>query len=239
MRANYNPYFETGDTPGVQGDFGRKLYPANIFKEGSAPETAHTQDIDLLPGFGDLPPGTLVAKIAEPITGRDLYVPYSKVVPGATDSNDFGKIPLLQDCDTSGYIYISIEHSYRIAVGEKFRLVDADTASLDLGAITAIDRTSSADRAKITVTNAGTASFTVANGACISHQTKTTTPFTEASGVLQGGVRTGVGKLAKGGQGVMVYGNAVLEYNMLLNSDSGAVTNLSGRIINSRYLYLN
>ena len=234
----FNPYVNTGDTPGQSGEIGRRPYPENIFAPGSGPDTAFTISVDMMPGYGWLPPGTIIAKVAEPITGKEFYVPYSKVAPSATDSYDLGKIPLVQDGDSSGDIYVTMLDSYRVSVGEKLRLVDSDTASSDLGAITAIDRTSNAARAKITVTNPGAVTYTVANGACVSPQTKLTSPFTEAVGVLQGGVETGTGTLARGGQGVMVFGNALFEKSLLHNLDATAITSIAGLTINDRYLYL-
>lgn len=233
-----NKWLDTGDTPGINGEIGRKPYDANIFAKNSGPDTAHTEEIQMMPGYGLLPPGTLVAKVAEPIAGRDLYVPYSKVTPAASDTRDLGKIPLVQNCDSSGYVYVSQDDSYKVAVGEKVRLVDSDTAVMDLGAITAIDRASNVAQAKLTVTNPGAVTYTIVNGACISPQTKLSSPYTEAAGVLQGGVQTGVGLSARGGQANMVFGNALLEKAMIPNYDTEAVTDLAGKVINDRYLYL-
>ena len=131
---------------------------------------------------------------------------------------------------------ITLEDSYRFAVGDHIAGMDTDDTETDAGAITAIDRTTYTHIAVITSSN-NFATATLAKGACISHQTATSDPYTEAQGILLGSVDTGVGENAKGAQGTLVLSNAVLYTGTILGYNSDVATDL-GSSSDGKYVIL-
>jgi len=125
-----------------------------------------------------------------------------------------------------------MEDSYKFAVGDHIGAVDNDGAPLDSGALVSINRTTYSNQAVLTLGGALTATIAIADGGGLFIQTQTTTPFTNAVGVLVGGVETGTGANAKGGQGVIVLSNAMLYKGLIPNYDAGALTDLGGSVRN-------
>lgn len=225
-----------GDVPYANTEGYRAVDYRNVFE--SDLDKAFTTEINIPGGYGLIPSGTVMAKVNSTAGSRiDMYVPYTKVDPDPADINDIGKIPLSQNGDTSGTIYIPTEYSYRLVVGEELRVVDSDTTSGDLGSITAIDITTNPYQAAITTQNPAAVTYTVANGACVSTKTKVASPYTEAVGFLQGAVDTGVGANARGGKGVLVYGNASARSACVCNYDATALTDMAAKTV-GRVLYL-
>lgn len=173
----------------------------------------------VMPGFGDLQAGTVMAKYG------DQLVPY---VPAAIATTDVGRVFLVQDAASGTTAYILNKYSSRFAVGQT--LAAQDTASTDLGAITAIDIDDLPGLTKITVTNAFPASGTVANSVNIFHKTKTSSPYSAAAYIMDQAVSTGEyvegGPDAVGAETSVVVSNAVLYASALVGLDSAAATSV-------------
>jgi hypothetical protein len=119
-------------------------------------------------------------------------------------------------------------------VGDDLIIKDSDsatTSSENLGAITAIDRTTYAHLAVITVTaTISAATFTVANGAIVHVEAgaDNTNGWSDAIGILEKSVDTGKGESARGAQGTMVVNNAMLYKGALINWDAAALADIGG-----------
>jgi hypothetical protein len=128
---------------------------------------------------------------------------------------------------------IKKDDAYMFAVGDHLLAVDSDATPVDLGAIVTIDTTTYPHIAVITATNNVTTDIDVATFGFIAIQTQTSTPFTNAVGALVGGVDTGYGVNAKGGQGAIAISNFIAYLGMIPNYDSGALTDLGGVAVNN------
>ena len=225
-----------GDTPyvvrGGQEDYKRIFY--------SDQNKALTKPITLVGGFGVIPAGTLMGILTESTNRVGKYVPY--MAEGTTWAGAGlqitwpGATYVTEDLAVEKYARVTMEDSYRFAVGDHLAAQDTDDTITDLGAITAIDRTTYNHIAVITVTN-NCAAATVAKGAVIFHQTLAASPHTKAQGVLLGSIDTGVGENAKGGDGTMVLSNAILYLGNLKGYNSDAATDL-GSSSDGKYLIL-
>lgn len=191
---------------------------------------ALSRPIFLLPGYGFLPAGTLVGEVTEASDGRlGAYVPRSIVTPATAKKLPYlGGAYLLADGAADAVAKVAIEDSYMFAVGDHLLAVDSDASPVDLGAIVSIDRTTYSHMAIITATNNVTTGITVAKGGMIAIQTKTTTPFTTALGVLVGGYDTGRGSNARGANAAMALSNIMLRRGCVPNYDATALSDLSG-----------
>jgi hypothetical protein len=211
-----------------------------LFK--SRPEDAFIKDISIPAGYGVVPAGAVMGIITESTSRKGMYVPYVPVDNGISAglSNVPGLSYLTTDGAASTSVYVTMEDSYKFAVGDHLGAADSDTdgaSCIDLGAITAIDRTTYSHIALITVTNNVTTAITVANGGCVFIQSKTTAPFVAAAGILAGAVDTGTGENSKGGQGNLILGNAVLYKGALYNYDAEVQTDL-GNVEDGNLVYL-
>jgi len=218
------------DTPhilyGAQEDY-KKLYYSN-------PDAALKVDITIGPGYGDLKMGTALC-MNDSAAGNDgKFLPYdpTATITGAEDAP--GRAYLVQDSGTTATdLYVTINDSYKFIVGDDVIINDDDTAAENLGAITAIDRTTYTHMAKITVTTAtGETSFTTADFAYI-----TIEGYDTCDGILEKSVSTGLGEDAQGALAVLIISNAVLYKGGLLNVDSNAITDLSAVSI-GKYLVI-
>ena len=225
-----------GDTPymvrGGQEDYKRIFY--------SDQNRALTKPITLIGGYGVIPAGTVLGIASESTNRAGMYVPY--VAEGTTWAGAgiqaawLGATYVTQDLAVEKYVRVSMLDSYRFAVGDHLAAQDSADTITDLGAITAIDRTTYSHIAVLTVTtNAAVA--TVAKGAIVFQQTVITTPFTLAKGVLKGSVDTGIGEHAKGAQGTLVLSNAVLYTGSLRGYNSDVATDL-GSSSDGKYVIL-
>lgn len=219
-----------GDTPyiqyGMQEDLKRLFY--------SEYDSALTVPGTLLPGYGIVPMGMVLAQVTEAASGRkNFFVPYTPVRPTAGYKVQTGAAFLLQDGAADKSVWVTMEDSYKFAVGDHLAVADntnysdQGTGAVDLGAITAIDRSTYPHKALVTVTNNVTTNFTVARGAWVWIQTKTAAPFTAAKSILVGGTDTGEGEYAKGGNGVQLLSNALLYTAGVIGLDSDVKTALS------------
>jgi len=193
-----------------------------------------TLPVTIPPGFGFLPAGTTMGKITSEIgaTRAGQYVPYTPQAAAgglaAALTTLFGAAYLLADpSDTATTLEVTMNDSYKFAVADHIAALDSNSTALDVGAISAIDRTTYKDKAVITVAQIDLSTIDMAQGGCIIHQTDTADPYQTAVGILIGGVETGTGENAQGGQGVIVISNAILNVGALYNCDSGAITDLS------------
>jgi len=225
-----------GDAPyiyrGSQDDFKRLFY--------SDPTRCLAKAITIPAGYGVVKAGAIMGKISESTNRVDQYVPYTgldsvgNVAAGV--SNLFGAAFLTSDPSTGTTCYVTLDDSYKFAVGDHLVAGDSDLSNTDLGAITAIDRTTYTHIAAITVSNS-CGSETMAKGAVITIQTTTASPYVKGTGVLKGTVDTGVGSTAKGGTGVLVLKNAMLYKDSLYNYNADVLTDLSG-VEDGRYLII-
>ena len=208
----------------------KRLFYSNV-------ETALLLPVTIPPGFGILPAGTVVGQILSGNrTGQ--YVPVTPRVPATGLNTMFGAAYLLADGDANAIAQMTIEDSYKFAVGDLCFALDGDTAAgVDLGAVVSIDRTTNTHFATVTFTNDITAAITVAQGGVVAIQTLGVSPWQAADGILIGGIDTGVGENAAGGQGAMVVSNAILYGGCLYNCDAGAITDL-GALSSGQYLVM-
>lgn len=215
------------DTPSIiyggQEDYKRLYY--------SDPIAALKIPITISPGFGVLKMGTVISENDSSSGNGGKYIPYDPhaTVTGAEDAPT--RAYLVQDGAASTAAYVTIEDSYKFAVGDTVDAVDSDLSIVTCGAITAIDRTTYTHMANITVTNNVTTGITTAKFGYIYISGAET-----ASGVLEKSVDTGTGSNAKGANATIIIKNAVLYTGMLENMDSNARTDLSATAI-SQFTY--
>ncbi|MDY0324781.1 MAG: hypothetical protein RBQ87_01240 [Candidatus Cloacimonadaceae bacterium] len=230
-----------GDTPYMQrgGQIDRReiFGPCNL-------EAVLQIPVTIPPGFGYIPAGAVMGQITSETgaTRASQYVPYTPQDAAgglaAALTTLFGAAYLLADPGaTATTLDVTLNDSYKFAVGDHIAAIDSDTVAIDCGAISAIDRTTYANKAVITIAETDLSAVDSANGGCLIHQTQLTTPFQNAVGILVGGVETGIGSKAKGAQGVIVISNAILNSGALYNLDSGAITDL-GAVSSGNWLIL-
>jgi hypothetical protein len=199
-------------------------------------EIALLLEITLQAGYGVLPMGTVLSKNVSAAGNVGKYVPYSPTTPASGDLNQKGCAFLLQDASGTTF-FVTQRDSYKFAVGDDVILLDSDTkttASENMGAITAIDRTTYQHLAVITVTATVSGTFTVANSACIHVEcgADNTNSYSDAAGILDQSVDTGDDEDAAGALATMVVNNAVLYQDALINCDSAALTDLGATAAN-------
>jgi hypothetical protein len=201
---------------------------------------ALTKPISLIGGFGVIKSGTVMGKISESTNRAGYYVPYT--IEGGNFSGAGyqlaypGLTYIVADVSAATTFYVTMSDSYRFAVGDHLGGTDSDGSKVDLGAITAIDRTTYSHIAAITITNSWTAA-TIAKGGMVWHQTTTSDPYTAAAGILLSSVDTGVGANCKGAQGTLVVSNAVLYKGRLTAYCADAATDLSSSD-DGKYVFL-
>lgn len=227
MNPNYgdSPYIKRG----FQVDSKRLFY--------SDEKIALKKLTSVVAGYGILEAGTVLGKITESTSRKDMYVPYAIQAPTAGLDFVGGAYLLADGASDTTLLQVTQEDSYKFAVGDHIAAVDSDATPIDCGAIVAIDRTTYSNKATIQIAETSMAAITVAAGGMIFIQTQTTTPFSNAVGILIEGVDTGTGENAVGGQGGVVFSNAILYKGLIQNYDSGALTDL-GATTDGQYLIL-
>jgi len=210
------------DTPQVLR--GYQTDPKRVFY--SDINLALKREVFIPAGYGYLEPGTVLAQISESTNRVYQCVPYAFENP-SSDTDNFHGAYLLQNGAASAYAYVTLDDSYKFAVGDHIAAVDSDLNPVDVGAITAIDRTTHPNYAVITGTDDVPTGITTAKNGAIFIQTATSSPYTCALGFLFGGVDTGTGEDAAGAQGVIILSNAMLYKGMVFNYDSKVQTDLS------------
>ena len=211
-----------GDTPyvfrGGQTDGKRVLK--------SKRDYAIIKSITIPPGYGVVPSGQIMGIITESTSRKGMYVPRCPRTPAAGQL-DVAGAAYITAAPSTYYHYVTMEDSYKFAIGDHVAIADSGTTGEDLGAITAIDRTTYTHIAMITVTNSISGSFAVSRGAWLFIQSKTTAGYDQSQGVLLGAVDTGSGENAQGGDGALVVKNAEFYESGLVNYDSDVATDLS------------
>jgi len=211
---------------GLQTDYKRLYY--------SEPEAALKVPVTLMAGYGKLEQGTALALNGSAGGQR------AKVFPYDPDAAPTGKLVrpaaafLVSNTGvTDSFVYVTLDDSYKFEVGDDIYIEDDTTAAENLGAITAIDRTTYTNMAKVTFTTAiGGTAFTTARFGYIAVE-----GYTTCVGILEKTVDTGTGTLAKGALATMILGNCVLYNGMLTNVDSAALTDISGTAY-GQYIYI-
>ena len=211
-----------GDTPNImygplQTDYRRLFY---------SDEAVVLQiPITLAPGYGILKAGTALAKNTSNLTtgNKAKYVPYTPAALTGVENAPSRAYLVQPTANGSPLLYTTLDDSYKFKVGDDVTVIDDTTSGENLGAVTAIDRTSYTHMAKITATeNAGATPFTVARFAYIAVEGHDT-----CVGILGKSVDTGVGPNAAGANGSLLLANYILYTAGLTNVDSAAIADLS------------
>jgi hypothetical protein len=225
----------SGDIPyvqyGAQEDL-RSLYYSD-------PMAALKVPVTLKAGYGVLPKGSCLA-LDKSAGSSGLLVPYSLTSFSASASEYVtGRAYLVADVGAAANVlYVNLNDSYKFAVGDDLIINDNATSAENLGAITAIDRTTYSHMAKITVTTATSGTFeTSAYGYVIVEAGTSGNNYSDCVGILEKTVDTGIGSNAKGAVATMIIGNCVLYEGVLLNIDAAAKTDISAASF-GQYLYI-
>ena len=214
----------SGDAPHIrfndQVDY-KKLFFSN-------PEACLEIPITLKKGFGNLSVGTVIAvNTSASSTDKGKYIPYDPhaTITGAEVAPT--RAYLVSNHTSGGSsVIVTMEDSYKFIVGDDLLLQGSGEALENVGAITAIDRTTYGHIATITFTTASGKNYTTANFAYASVEGCET-----AVGVLKASRSTGSGEEADGALANLVLKNALLYTGMLVNMDTNAKTDLSAATI--------
>ena len=206
---------------GVQTDYKRLYY--------SDPQAALKVPVTLMAGYGWIEQGSMLAKNLSAAGKAGLIVPYNPTLFTGAETHPGRAYLVASTHTTTPDVYVTMDDSYKFNVGDDLIIKDRTRTVENLGAITAIDRTSERQRAKITATtNIGGTAFTTALDAYACVEAGTAANYhSDCVGILEKSVDTGVGINAKGALATMIWGNCVLYEGMLTNKDAAAITDLS------------
>ncbi|TRO55558.1 hypothetical protein E2P64_06885 [Candidatus Bathyarchaeota archaeon] len=225
-----------GDTPhmirGVQKDYKRLYYSEQM--------AALRVPVSLQAGYGVIEQGTVMALNKSAAGNIGKLVPYNPTTfAGGASENHPGRAYLVAQASASAYdVYVSMDDSYKFAVGDDLVINGSGDSAENLGAITAIDRTTYTHMAKITFTTALSGTFTIAELSYVCVEAgDNTNNYSDAVGILEITRDTGLGQYAKGAGGLLILGNCVLYEGVLTNLDSAAKTDLSAASF-GQYLYI-
>jgi len=209
------PYLVRGD----QSDYKRLFY--------SRPEQALMRDVSISAGYGVLKAGTPLA-INESAAGNvNEYVPYVQTTPDSSDVTQKGRAFVLQTA-TGTSVYVTQDDSYKFEVGDDLIIVDTGTTAENLGAITAIDRTTYQHMAVITFTETISGTFTVAQSAAVHVEAgDSSNSYSDCVGILASSVDTGTGEYAKGALAPIILSSAILYEGCCEGLDAAAKTDIS------------
>ena len=212
-------------TYGEQTDY-RKLYY-------SEPKAALKVPITIQAGYGNLELGTVLAQNGSAAGGVGKYLPYNPTSFTGTEDHPGRAYLVANSGTTDTYVYVTMNDSYKFAVGDDLIINDNTTDAENLGAITEIDRTTYTHMAKITATTAiGGTAFTTARFAYVCVEGgDSTNNYSDAVGILEKAVDAGTGSTAKGALATMIIGNAVLYSGMITNIDAAARTDISATVL--------
>lgn len=216
---------------GVQKDY-KSLYYSDPMASLKVPVT-------LQAGYGLVEQGQTLTLNKSAAGGIGKCLPYNPTTFPA--SVDIGRAFLVADSVAlASVVYVSMDDSYKFAVGDDLIINDSNTAAENLGAITAIDRTSETHRAKITFTTAigATAFETQYNAHVFVEAGDNTNNYSDCVGILEKSVDTGIGKDSKGAVATLILGNCVLYEGMLTNLDAAAKADLSTATSFGQYVYI-
>ncbi len=216
---------------GEQWDY-KKLYYSDHMAALRVPVTIQA-------GYGLIRAGTSLARNKSAAGGVDLLVPYNPTVFPA-NIFDSGRAYLVTDSGAlATTLYVTIEDSYKFKVGDDLIINDNVTTAENLGAITAIDRTTDLHRASITVSVAvGATSLTTARRAHVFVEAgDSTNNYSDCVGMLEKTVNAGSGENSKGAVTTLILGNCVLYEGLLVNLDAAAIADL-GVLTFGQYIYI-
>ncbi len=214
---------------GVQWDY-KKLYYSDHMAALRVPVTIQA-------GYGLIRAGTTLARNISAAGGLDLLVPYN---PTTFPANiiEAGRAYLVTDSGLTSQFYVTLDDSYKFIVGDDLIINDNVSGAENLGAITAIDRTTDTHRAMITVTTTATVSFTTARRAHVFVEAgDTTNNGSDCVGILEKTVNSGIGEKSKGAVASLILGNCVLYEGLLTNLDAAAIADL-GVLTFGQYIYI-
>ena len=206
---------------GVQSDY-KRLYFSN-------PQAALKVPVTLMAGYGWIEMGSMLAKNISAAGKAGMIVPYNPTLFTGAELHP-GRAYLVADSHaTSPKPYVTMDDSYKFNVGDDMIINDDTTGKENLGAITAIDRTTNPHMAQITATtNIGSTAFTVARKAYIAVEAGVAgNNYSDCVGILEKSVDTGIGVNAKGAVATMIWGNCALYEGMLALIDAAAKTDIS------------
>jgi len=213
--ANY------GDTPHVV--YGEQEDYHQLFYGNSSPENVLSVPVQLSAGYGNLPAGTVIAKNLSAAGNTGEYVPYNPTTIGTEDP---GRAYLVSAANNTTDYYVTIEDSYKFEVGDDLIVNSSGVSAENMGAISAIDRTTYSHMAKITAPQC-TGNFTVAHNAYICVEAGASNNYSVAVGLIIKGVDTGTGENAKGAGAQILLSHAIMYTGALNLCDSTAKTALS------------
>jgi hypothetical protein len=216
---------------GVQKDY-KRLYYSN-------PEAALKVPITIMAGYGPLEQGSAMAINLSAAGKAGLLVPYNPLVFTGNEYHP-GRAYLVADTHiTVPQVYVSMDDSYKFTVGDDLIINDDTTARENLGAISAIDRTTDVTRAKITAgTNIGGTAFVVsAKGYVAVEAGAAGNNYSDCVGLLEKSVHCGIGSRAAGALATLILGNAVLYDGLLANFDAAAKTKISASTF-GQFIYM-
>jgi len=186
-------------------------------------------------GYGVLQAGQLVARNVSADGGVGKYVPYNVASFDGTEHSP-GRAYLVADSGTVAYVYVTMDDSYKFAVGDDVIVNSSGKTAENLGAVTAIDRTTERQRAKITATASIANSMTTAETAYVSIEAGTANNYSDAVGILEISVDTGTGSTAAGALAPVIVSNAILYNGMLYSNDSTARTALGATLVGNNFI---
>ena len=225
-----------GDIPYVQ--FGAQEDLKALYY--SDPNAALKVPVTLAAGYGRISKGTAMALNLSAAGNKDLLVPYNPTSFSASGSTwEPGRIYLVADLGASANVlYVGMNDSYRLVVGDDLIVNDNETSAENLGAITAIDRSTYSHMAGVTVTTTTSGTFETSAYAHVLVEAGTSgNNYSDCVGILEKTVDTGEGSQAKGAVATLILGNCVLYAGMLTNMDSAAQTDLSAATF-GQFLYI-
>ena len=214
-----------GDIPYL--DYGGQLDLKKLYY--SDPIAALKVPITIAPGYGQLDSGTSIAENLSAAGNYNKHVPYNPTTFTGTEDHP-AKMNLVQNSGaTATVLYTTLDDSYKCIVGDDICINDNTTTTENLGAITAIDRTTYTHMAAITVTTAtGGTSFTTARFAYIIVEAGTSANnYSDGVGILEKTINAGTGSKAKGAYATLILGNCVLYTGGLTNVDAAFRTDVS------------
>lgn len=206
---------------GVQKDY-KPLYYSN-------PIAALKREITLQSGYGLIEQGSVLAVNKSAAGGVAKHVPYNPTVFTGTETHP-GRAYIVGGGVNATYtVNVTLNDSYKFQVGDDLIINDNTTAAQNLGAITAIDRTTYSSYAVITFTTViGSTAFTTARFAYVCVEAgDSSNNYSDAVGILEKSVDTGTGVNAKGAVATLILGNCLLYEGMLTLLDAAAKTDLS------------
>jgi hypothetical protein len=214
---------------GSQQDY-KRLYYSN-------PDAALKVPVTLQAGYGKLEAGTIMAENLSAAGNDGKFVPYNLTVFDGTETSP-GRAYLVADATGVTYVYVTLDDSYKFVVGDDLIINDDGSPAENLGAITAIDRTTYSHMAKITATATISGTFGTADHAYVCVEAgDSSNNYSDAVGILEKTVDTGTGSTAVGAIATMILKNAVLYSGMLSNVDAAARTDLGASTF-GQYTYL-